>query len=267
MRNLEVSKELLSEVLNLKVVSHGLLNKLNNSFDITYMPLEDDQYTRSMPINIYEFVFMCKEWVNKQEYWANSGYDNKYYCMLRDMPDNQWFYADTEVEAIFKASEYVLKELMLAHYGEDIKDYRISKPEYIGGLKNRIQINEVTSTAQTTEAILGDYAGHASGYITGDDINYHCPEHGVIIGIMSVLPKTAYQQGLSKLWSKPTYLDYYFPEFANLGEQAIKNSEVYYDSVDGLNNDTFGYIPRYSELKYTNSQVCGDSETNLRIIT
>ena len=66
------------------------------------------------------------------------------------------------------------QELMLAHYGEDIKDYRISKPEYIGGLKNRIQINEVTSTAQTTEAILGDYAGHASGYITGDDINYHC---------------------------------------------------------------------------------------------
>ena len=55
MRDLEVSKELLSEVLNLKVVSHGLLNKLNNSFDITYMPLEDDPYTRSMPININDF--------------------------------------------------------------------------------------------------------------------------------------------------------------------------------------------------------------------
>lgn len=156
------------------------------------------------------------------------------------------------------------QELMLAHYGEDIKDYRISKPEYIGGLKNRIQINEVTSTAQTTEAILGDYAGHASGYITGDDISYQCSEHGVIIGIMSVLPKTAYQQGLEKLWSKPTYLDYYFPEFAHLGEQAIKNSEVFYDSVDGLNNDTFGYIPRYSELKYSNSQVCGDFRDQLK---
>ena len=156
------------------------------------------------------------------------------------------------------------QELMLAHYGEDIKDYRISKPEYIGGLKNRIQINEVTSTAQTTEAILGDYAGHASGYITGDDINYHCSEHGVILGIMSVLPKTAYQQGLHKLWSKPTYLDYYFPEFAHLGEQAIKNSEVYYNDADGLNNDTFGYIPRYSELKYTNSQVCGDFRDQLK---
>ena len=63
MRDLEVSKELLSEVLNLKVVSHGLLNKLNNSFDITYMPLEDDPYTRSMPINIYEFAFKnLKQW-------------------------------------------------------------------------------------------------------------------------------------------------------------------------------------------------------------
>ena len=51
----------------------------------------------------------CKEWVNKQGYWANSGYDNKYYCMLRDMPDNKWFYADTEVEAIFKACEWILE--------------------------------------------------------------------------------------------------------------------------------------------------------------
>lgn len=156
------------------------------------------------------------------------------------------------------------QELMLAHYGEDIKDYRISKPEYIGGLKNRIQINEVTSTAQTSEAILGDYAGHASGYITGDEINYQCPEHGFIIGIMSVLPKTAYQQGLNKKWSKPTYLDYYFPEFAHLGEQAIKNSEVFYSSSDGLNNDTFGYIPRYSELKFTNSAVHGDFRDQLK---
>ena len=108
MKDLEISKELLSEVLNLKVVSHSLLNKLNNSFDINYMQLKDNPYTRSMPINIYEFAFKCKEWVNKQEYWANSGYDNKYYCMLRDMPDNQWFYADTEVEAIFKACEFIL---------------------------------------------------------------------------------------------------------------------------------------------------------------
>ena len=63
MRDLEVSKELLSEVLNLKVVSHGLLNKLNNSFDITYMPPEDSLKSSLMPINIYEFAFKnLKQW-------------------------------------------------------------------------------------------------------------------------------------------------------------------------------------------------------------
>ena len=63
MRDLEVSKELLSEVLNLKVVSHGLLNKLNNSFNITYMQSEDSLKSSLMPINIYEFAFKnLKQW-------------------------------------------------------------------------------------------------------------------------------------------------------------------------------------------------------------
>ena len=63
MRDLEVSKELLSEVLNLKVVSHGLLNKLNNSFNITYMQSEDSLKSSWMPINIYEFAFKnLKQW-------------------------------------------------------------------------------------------------------------------------------------------------------------------------------------------------------------
>ena len=63
MKDLKISKELLSEVLNLKVISHSLLNKLNNSFNITYIPLEDSLYTRSMFINIYEFAYLnLKQW-------------------------------------------------------------------------------------------------------------------------------------------------------------------------------------------------------------
>lgn len=129
MRNLEVSKELLSEVLNLKVVSHGLLNKLNNSFDITYMPLEDDQYTRSMPIDINDFFFMCKEWATSKNYQIISGllnntvfskHDEKAYAKLRYYIEDEngngeyedkYFMANTEIEAVVKASEYILKEI------------------------------------------------------------------------------------------------------------------------------------------------------------
>ena len=116
MRDLEISKELLIEVLGSEYKQRL----------VDWFQIEDDNFLRTyydcgsyddkgrptglgLEINIYEFAFMCKEWVNKQEYWANSGYDNKYYCMLRDMPDNQWFYADTEVEAIFKACEWLLE--------------------------------------------------------------------------------------------------------------------------------------------------------------
>ena len=128
MRDLEVSKELLSEVLNLKIVSHGLLNKLNNSFDITYMPLEDDPYTRSMHIDINDFFFKCKEWAMNKGYQIISGLsdeqayrkqDEKAYAQIRYYTEDEfcngeyeelYFMANTEIEAVFKASEYILKE-------------------------------------------------------------------------------------------------------------------------------------------------------------
>ena len=127
MKDLEISKELLSEVLNLKVVSHSLLNKLNNSFDITYMQLKDNPYTRSMPINIYEFAFKCKEWILNQKnkdcfYIADQfslniesqmGVIKYFWCVLlknnsRVSPE---FKANSEIEAIIKACEYILKEI------------------------------------------------------------------------------------------------------------------------------------------------------------
>ena len=129
MRDLEVSKELLSEVLNLKVVSHGLLNKLNNSFDITYMPLEDDPYTRSMPIDINDFFFMCKEWATSKSYQIISGllnntvfskHDEKSYAQINYYTEDKignreykgmYIIANTEIEAVIKTCEYALKEI------------------------------------------------------------------------------------------------------------------------------------------------------------
>ncbi len=117
MKDLEISKELLSEVLNLNVVSHSLLNKLNNSFDITYMQLKDNPYTRSMPINIYEFAFIkCKEWAFKNKYKIQSQINesNKGHSHITKKNDDCWakgFFEDTEIEAVIKASEYILKEI------------------------------------------------------------------------------------------------------------------------------------------------------------
>lgn len=157
-------------------------------------------------------------------------------------------------------------ELIKVHFGTNIGDDRISRPEYIGGVKNNIIISEVLQTSQTTnDSILGDYAGNATGVIGGNDISYWCPEHGFIIGILSVVPKTAYFQGINKKYSRTSYQDYYWQEFAHLGEQAVLNKELFYSNAlpDNTLNGTFGYIPRYSEYKYNASEVHGNFRTDM----
>ena len=124
MRDLEISKELLSEVLKLEVVKHSLFNKSNNSFNITYMQSEDSLKSSWMPINIYEFAFKCKEWILNQKnkdcfYIADQfslniesqmGVIKYFWCVLlknnsRVSPE---FKADSELEAIIKACEFIL---------------------------------------------------------------------------------------------------------------------------------------------------------------
>ena len=116
MRDLEISKELLSEVLKLEVVKHSLFNKSNNSFNITYMQSEDSLKSSWMPINIYEFAFKCKIWVfNKYKIYLSSelGEDSDvslfWTANFKIKKENKSFYGDTEFEAIIKACEWILK--------------------------------------------------------------------------------------------------------------------------------------------------------------
>lgn len=82
---------------------------------------------------------------------------------------------------------------------------------------------------------------------------------GIEIGIMSVLPRTAYCQGLPKMFSKFNRYDYFWQEFAHLGEQEIKNKEIYYSTANGNTSDsTFGYTARYNEYRYCPDTIHGD---------
>lgn len=157
-------------------------------------------------------------------------------------------------------------EQIKIHWGENIGDDRISRPEYLGGIRNNVVISEVlqTSTESGTEP-LGSYAGHGTAVVGGNTINCKSTEHGYIIGILSVRPKTAYFQGIPRKFSRQTYLDFPWPQFSHLGEQAILKKEVYFPPTgpDGDENETFGYIPRYSELKYAPSEVHGDFRTTM----
>lgn len=158
-------------------------------------------------------------------------------------------------------SRYI--EHIRSHFGVSSSDKRLQRPEYVTGTASPIVISEVLNTTGTEDAPQGNMAGHGISVTNGRYGSYYVEEHGYLITIMSILPDTAYQQGLPKHFLKiDDPLQYYFPSFANLGEQEILNKEIY---AWGINQDAvFGYIPRYAEYKYLPSRVCGDFRTTLK---
>lgn len=160
-------------------------------------------------------------------------------------------------------SRYV--ESLLAHFGKRSSDARLQRPEYLGGVKQAIRVSEVLQTYEGTDP-LGKLGGHGISVGKGGRIRREFEEHGYLFALMSIVPKTSYFQGMPKMFLKETKFDFAFPEFAQLGEQAILNKEVYYNETEGptVPNETFGYIPRYSEYKYINSHVSGQFRSTLK---
>lgn len=160
-------------------------------------------------------------------------------------------------------------EQILSHFGVKSSDARLQRAEYLGGGKVPVKISEVLSTFDDgATATLGEMAGHGIAFGQSNRFNKSFEEHGVLIGVMSIMPRTAYQDGLPRiLTARDTWDKYYWPEFAHLGEQEIKLSELYFDpnQVDAANDATFGYQSRYCEYKYGISTVHGDFRNSLDV--
>ena len=111
--------------------------------------------------------------------------------------------------------------------------------------------------------------GHGIGVGSGLGFTQSFDEHGVILGLCRIIPKASYVQGLSKFWQKFDKFQHYFPQFANLGEQEVSNSELYVTgnpfNDDALEspNAIFGYQQRYAEYKYALDTMAGDFYDNL----
>ncbi len=175
-----------------------------------------------------------------------------------------------ELRRAFRLQEWLEKnarggtryiENILAHFGVKSSDARLQRPEYITGVKSPVVVSEVLQSGQTDTTPQGNMAGHGISVSSGRTGSYYCEEHGYIIGIMSVMPKTAYQQGIPKTFLKNDPLEYFWPSFAHIGEQEVTKNELYAYTPNA--NDTFGYVPRYAEYKYMPSRVAGDFRNTL----
>jgi hypothetical protein len=154
-------------------------------------------------------------------------------------------------------------EFLKSVYGSSPTDERLDRPEYIGGSKGSMIISEVLTTASDGTESTGDMSGHGISVSFSDSVKYRVEEFGLIMGIMSIMPKPAYQDGINRQWLRNTKEDFYFPEFANLSEQAILNAEICaQDSGTGgaedHNTGIFGYIGRYDEMRIKDNIVCAD---------
>jgi len=151
-------------------------------------------------------------------------------------------------------------ELIRAHFGVTSPDARLQRPEYLGGGSSPINVTPVAQTSGTgasgTTAPLASLSGVATALTNRHGFTQSFTEHGYIIGLVSVRADLSYQQGLRKMWSRSTRYDFYFPVFANLGEQAVLNKEIY---SDGSANDalTFGFQERWAEYRYHPAQITG----------
>lgn len=161
-------------------------------------------------------------------------------------------------------SRYI--EQILHHFGVISSDARLQRPEYLGGNKQSIKISEVLSTVEATEP-QGNMAGHGISAGSTNRIETYCEEHCIIMGIMRVLPRTAYFDGVPKeLMLANTKFEYPWPELAHLGEQEVKTYELYYDTnitPGTAEEQIFGYQSRYAEWKCAQDSVHGDFRDNL----
>lgn len=149
-------------------------------------------------------------------------------------------------------------EMIKAHFGVTSPDARQQRPEYLGGNRIPIQINQVV---QNSGEIGGTPQGNVAGYsVTTDthgDFVKSFTEHGFVIGLCVARYDHTYQQGVERFWSRKDRFDYYLPVFANLGEQPIKNKEIYATGTE-QDDEVFGYQEAWADYRYKPSRVCGE---------
>lgn len=157
-----------------------------------------------------------------------------------------------------------LTESLQAHFNVSPRDERLQRPEYIGGTKSPVIISEVLQTSEEGTTPQGNLAGHGISANRGMAGKYFVTEHGIIMGLMSIMPRTCYQQGVDRQWLQQTRYDFYWPEFANLSEQAVIKAEIAAKNADSAHNQAlFGYIGRYDEYRTKKSMVCGEMRDKL----
>lgn len=150
-------------------------------------------------------------------------------------------------------------EVVRSFFGVTSPDARLQRPEYLGGNRVPINVNQIVqqSGTESSGTPQGTVVGQSLTTDKHSDFTKSFTEHGLIIGVMVARYDHTYQQGLNRLWSRKDKFDFYWPVFANIGEQAIKNKEIFAQGTD-KDNEVFGYQEAWAEYRYKPNMVTGE---------
>ena len=151
-------------------------------------------------------------------------------------------------------------EHLKAHFGVTSPDFRLQRPEFLGGGSSAINVTPVPQTSGQPTPVADDALGQLAGFGTASGTHSFTKsfvEHGVIMGLANVRADITYSQGLERYWSKSTRYDFYYPVLAQIGEQSVLNKEIWHNAAGTDNDDVFGYQERYAEYRYKPSRLTG----------
>ena len=150
------------------------------------------------------------------------------------------------------------REIIKSHFGVTSPDARQQVPEFLSGRRVPINIAQVLQTSETTETSpQGNTAAFSLTQDKNFDFTYSATEHGILMGLMCVRTDQKYAQGVEKAWTRKRRYDFYWPVFANLGEQAILNKEIYFKPASDANDEVFGYQEAWYDYRFKPNRVSG----------
>lgn len=159
-------------------------------------------------------------------------------------------------------------EYIRSAFGVDSGDYRLQRPEFLGGRRTPLQVQQVPQTVGAGKVVDGESLGSLGAYSLSfgtSGMRKGFLEHGYIIGVACLRQKHTYQQGINKMWSRVERTDFYDPVFQNLGEQPIYETEIYnggFSSGAPKKKDIFGYQEAWADLRQCQNRVSGSMRSS-----
>lgn len=157
-------------------------------------------------------------------------------------------------------SRYV--EFIKNIFGVTSPDGRQQRAEYLGGKRIHINMDQVLQTSSTDEkSPQGNTAAFSCTTDSSEMFTHSFTEHGTLMGLAVIRTNHTYQQGIERMWNRKKWTDFYLPQFANLGEQAVLNKEIYAQGTE-VDDEAFGYQEAYADYRYKPDRVSGAFRSN-----